>query len=483
MELRSVTVANDWSGYHVYAEIGAGGMGTVHLGRRVGTGGFSRIVALKRLHPSRAAERDVVLMLLDEARLAARVQHPNVVSTLDVVANDDGVVLVFDYVLGETLARILRTCAERRVRFPVSVAAAIAIGTLHGLHAAHEARDAGGRRLDLIHRDVSPQNVMVGADGIPRVLDFGVAKAKGRLRTTVNGVVRGKAGYIAPEQLANRTSPRSDVYAAAVICWEMLTGRRLFPDLSGRADGEVKRPSEVREGISTALDDAVMRGLAADPDRRYPTAEAMALALAAAGEVASSSDIARFVSEIVGDRIADRARLVEAAEAGRVEPLHTIATPDDGSGAASASPDATTAPLTGDAQVSRAKRGRTARWLALSAALVAAFAAAVITRVPRSEVERLEAESTAPPPTEVRGGDEPEVEETVAATVTDTTTTSPSPPSTALAPNAARSRPPSPRRPASTKRRPSAPARDVDCTIPWVLSEDGRKKLVRRECF
>jgi eukaryotic-like serine/threonine-protein kinase len=479
MEIRSVTVANDWSGYHVYAEIGAGGMGTVHLGRRVGTGGFSRIVALKRLHPSRAAERDVVLMLLDEARLAARVQHPNVVGTLDVVASDDGVVLVFDYVLGETLARVLRTCAERRVRFPVPVAAAIAVGVLRGLHAAHEARDASGRRLDLIHRDVSPQNVMVGADGIPRVLDFGVAKAKGRLRTTVNGVVRGKAGYIAPEQLANRASPRSDVYAAAVVCWEMLTGRRLFPDLPGRADGEVRRPSEVREGIPAALDDVVMRGLTSDPDRRYPTAEAMALALAAAGEVASSSDIGRFVSEIVGDRIADRARLVEVVEAGRVGPLDTIATPDDGPGAASAPPDATTAPLTGDARVSRANPGRTARWLALSAALVAAFAAAVITRIPRSEVAPLEAESTAAPPSEVIAGDAPEVE----ATVADTTTTSPSPPSTAPAPNAARSRSPSPRRPASTKRRPSAPARDADCTIPWVLSEDGRKKLVRRECF
>src|SRR5262249_42741983 len=153
----------------------SGGMATVHFGRLLGPIGFSRTVAIKRLHPQLAKEPEFVAMFLDEARLAARIQHPNVVATLDIVTNDDDVLLVMEYVRGESLARLMGAWVEAGRTAETRIVAGILVGVLHGLHAAHEAKDEAGEPLGLVHRDVSPQNVLVGADGVPRVLDFGVA--------------------------------------------------------------------------------------------------------------------------------------------------------------------------------------------------------------------------------------------------------------------------------------------------------------------
>ncbi len=169
--------------------IGAGGMATVHLGRRVGAGGFARLVAVKRLHPHLAVDREVVHAFLDEARIAARVTHANVVSIHDVVLDGDEV-LSAERAAGRTI--------------PPPIAGAIAIDLLRGLQAAHEARDERGRLLGVIHRDVSPHNVLVGTDGVARVLDFGIAKALGRLQTTATGAVKGKLAYMAPERLLDQ---------------------------------------------------------------------------------------------------------------------------------------------------------------------------------------------------------------------------------------------------------------------------------------
>src|SRR6516225_8996456 len=170
--------------YALYVAIAAGGMATVHLGRLIGEVGFSRTVAIKRLHPQYAADPEFVSMFLDEARLAARIRHPNVVPTLDVVATKGELFLVMDYVPGESLARLSRVCREQRRPIPHRITSAVMAGALHGLHAAHEAKSERGAPLGIVHRDVSPQNVLVGADGVPRVLDFGVAKAAGRMQET-----------------------------------------------------------------------------------------------------------------------------------------------------------------------------------------------------------------------------------------------------------------------------------------------------------
>jgi serine/threonine-protein kinase len=215
--------------YAIYSGIASGGMASVYFGRLLGGAGFSRTVAIKRLHPHLAEEREFLSTMIDEARMAARIHHPNVVPTLDVVATEGDLLLIMEYVRGESLARLLKTEIDDGRRVPLPIASAIAIGTLHGLHAAHEATSDRGTPLGIVHRDVSPQNILVGVDGMARVIDFGVAKAAGRLQTTRAGLVKGKIAYMAPEQLAGREVTRSaDVYAMGVVLWETLTGKRLF---------------------------------------------------------------------------------------------------------------------------------------------------------------------------------------------------------------------------------------------------------------
>ena len=167
--------------YAIYEEIGVGGMATVHLGRLTGPANFARTVAVKRLHAHLTSQPEFVTMFLDEARTAARVRHPNVVATLDIVATSTSTqpYLVMEYVQGESLARLQAAARERHERVPMTIACSIAVGVLRGLQAAHEATNELGESLGIVHRDVSPQNVMVGVDGVARVLDFGVAKAAG----------------------------------------------------------------------------------------------------------------------------------------------------------------------------------------------------------------------------------------------------------------------------------------------------------------
>ena len=270
--------------YVLHDELASGGMATVLLGKLIGAAGFSRTVAIKRLHPQFAKDPEFVSMFIDEARIAARIRHPNVVATLDTVSVHGELFLVMEFVLGESLSKLTRpTTGETQPAVPVDIAVAIMVGALHGLHAAHEATDERGVGLEVVHRDVSPQNVMVGVDGVSRVLDFGVAKALGRLQTTHQGQVKGKVAYMAPEQLrAQRVDRRTDVYAASVVLWEVLTGRRLFVShspgetMARVLEQTVDPPSKHAKGIAVALDEIVLRGLRRDPSQRFATAEEMA---------------------------------------------------------------------------------------------------------------------------------------------------------------------------------------------------------------
>ncbi|MEP7053353.1 MAG: serine/threonine-protein kinase, partial [Pseudomonadota bacterium] len=185
--------------YELVGEIASGGMATVYLARLTGVGGFQRFVAMKRLHPHLANEKEFVEMFLDEARIAARIHHPNVVPILEVGASAVGYYLVMEYIEGDTLARLLARAATRGKRLPVPIALRIALDMLSGLHAAHELRDDAGEPVNLVHRDVSPQNVLVGVDGIARITDFGVARAASRLTATRVGQLKGKIAYMAPE--------------------------------------------------------------------------------------------------------------------------------------------------------------------------------------------------------------------------------------------------------------------------------------------
>ncbi len=267
--------------YALYDEIASGGMATVHVGRLVGAVGFSRTVAIKRLHPQYAKDPEFVSMLLDEARLAARIQHPNVVSTLDVVAKKGELFIVMDYVDGESFSRLMKSSLKAGQGVPVRIVSAIVCQALQGLHAAHEATSERGERLDVVHRDVSPQNVLVGVDGTARVIDFGVAKAASRVQTTSDGQIKGKIAYMSPEQL--RTEPvdrRSDVFSCGVMLWEALTRRRFYEKSEDKfarlTDGQIPDVLQIRPDASKRLARICMRALAPNRDERYATADAMA---------------------------------------------------------------------------------------------------------------------------------------------------------------------------------------------------------------
>jgi serine/threonine protein kinase len=307
--------------YAIFDRIAAGGMAAVHVARLVGEGGFARTVAVKRLHPQFALDPEFVAMFLDEARLAARIRHPNVVATLDIVTANGEPFLVMEYVDGESLSVLLRTARERGAAVPVDVAAGILVQVLHGLHAAHEARNDLGEPLGMVHRDVSPQNVLVGVDGVARVLDFGVAKALGKLHTTREGQLKGKLGYLSPEQVfGHPVTRRSDVFAAAVVLWETIAGRRLFAAesegnvLQRIMEGVVVPPSTHAPGAPAALDDVVMRGLAREPADRFDDALAMAEAIERAAPAAPPRVIASWVKELASDRLAARAQLLASIE-------------------------------------------------------------------------------------------------------------------------------------------------------------------------
>jgi serine/threonine protein kinase len=313
--------------YALHDRIASGGMASVHLGRLRGEGGFARIVAIKRLHPHLGQDPTFVSMFLDEARLVARIRHPNVVPTLDVIAADGEMLLVMEYVSGESLSRLAGTMSARGERMPVRIAAAILCGALHGLHAAHEARDERGEPLYIVHRDVSPQNILVGVDGATRLLDFGVAKARSRLAETRDGELKGKLAYMAPEQLREREADRTtDVYASGVVLWEALTGQRLYGEAMEAAlverilYGEVQPPSSVVPALPAAIDAVVLRALSRERGDRYPTAREMAEAVEAALGSASMNEVSAWVTEVAGTELARRASLVAQVESSR-EPV------------------------------------------------------------------------------------------------------------------------------------------------------------------
>jgi serine/threonine protein kinase len=304
--------------YALYDKIASGGMASVHFARLLGPLGFTRVVAVKRLHPQFAKDPEFVAMLLDEARLAARVRHPNVVPTIDVVAEGGELFLVMEYVQGESLGKLIIAASELDELIPPKIAITILIQALWGLHAAHEAKTPRGESLGIIHRDVSPQNVLVGDDGVVRIVDFGVAKAAWRAQSTREGQLKGKIAYMPPEQLRSEPNQdrRVDVYAASVCLWEALTGRRFIENETPTV--MIRKllalvpdpPSKHARGLPRAIDAIVLRGLARAPADRFATAHDLATELEKAAVMASAREVGDWVRRAVGDVLERRAKVV-----------------------------------------------------------------------------------------------------------------------------------------------------------------------------
>ncbi len=478
--------------YELHGEIAAGGTATVHIGRLRGDAGFSRTVAIKRLHAALAHDPDFAAMLVDEGRLSARIRHPNVVAVLDVVAMPGELLLVMDLVDGDSLSRLVREDGEAsgKVRVPPPVAAAILVDALHGLHAAHEAKDEQGRSLGIVHRDMSPQNVLVGRDGIARIVDFGIAKAVTRSQITREGVLKGKYAYMAPEQLAGLVlgtglgtelgtglggerglmdvDRRTDIYAAGIVLWESLVGTRLFEaDDEGTLLGKVAAARITPPGLlapeATVLEAVTMKALARDPDQRFATAAEMADAIERALPPARRAEVAAWVEARAATVLDARAELVSAAEKGRAR--HAT---DEVITLAEAPP-----------QKSSSKRAH-AWWLLLLVIPLLGTIPFVLRGYRMERIERGERVDGPSVATSASSSADP-------ASGTGATSSVPVIPSPALAPSfvpSAKPRPiptTSPKTSASSK--PSAPPKSTaGCEPPWTIDAQG-KKIFRVECL
>jgi eukaryotic-like serine/threonine-protein kinase len=309
------------SRYAVCDEIASGGMATVHVGRQRGAVGFARTVAVKRLFPTYARDPEFVAMFTEEARLAARIRHPNVIATLDVVAENRELFLVMEYVAGESLSTLVQRAEERGVRMPPEVTASIVIGMLEGLQAVHDAVAEDGTPLGIVHRDVSPHNVMVGVDGAARLLDFGIAKATALAQRTRQGLVKGKLGYMAPEQLRGEpVSCSSDLFSVGVVLWELLSGQRLFRASNEGAiiakilEARIPPVEELAPGIGPVLGEVVALALAKDPQQRPGSAADMARRIERAIVPASHHAVGAWVREIASESLKARAEIVRKVE-------------------------------------------------------------------------------------------------------------------------------------------------------------------------
>ena len=311
--------------YVVLDEIASGGMARVHLARLFGGAGFDKVVAVKRLPPELSHDASRAEALVAEARHVSRIRHPNVVSVIDVLEDERGVGIVMELVHGVALTRLMHAARLAGRRISPAVAVAVVVGVLRGLHAAHLAKDERGEAMGLVHRDVSPQNVLLGADGVARVVDFGIAKAVLAGDPTRGAELKGKPAYMAPEQLrGDPVDARTDVYAACVIAWELVTGQRLFAAEGDYAIAQkvlhrpVDSPSRIVREVPPELSQVILRGVSRDPAERFSSALTAAEAFEAAVAPASPSEVARLLSELCQkdlDELHDRVVRAESHEA------------------------------------------------------------------------------------------------------------------------------------------------------------------------
>lgn len=318
-------------------------MGSVHLARMRGIGGFARDVAIKFLLEDVSETPNAHRELIEEAKISARLKHPNVVPVLDVGEHRGAPFVVMEYVEGDSLAGLERVAARSaRGALPKPISLRVICDALAGLHAAHELSDDEGRSQNLVHRDFSPQNILIGADGVARLTDFGVAKLAGRSITTTSGVVKGKLRYMSPEQVRGESlDRRSDVWAAGVMLWELFAGRRLFQGDSDAtilyqilAADEPPRLLSILPSVPVEVDALIGAALARRVSDRTSTAAELRQAILSAARahpelLAEHEEVAVFVRELIGPRLSERRSRIAVKPATRLVATPPSAVPED----------------------------------------------------------------------------------------------------------------------------------------------------------
>lgn len=324
--LGDIGAGNTLGRYDLLTPLAQGGMAIVWAARLRGSRGFQKIVAVKAMLPSLAEDSSFEEMFIAEAELSARIKHPNVCEIFDVGEEDGTPYIVMEWVNGEPLSALSKAARAKGLTIPVSVAARIVHEAALGLHAAHEVKGEDGALLGLVHRDVSPQNILIGYDGIVKVVDFGIAKATNASdeKKTQAGQVKGKVQYMAPEQAAGKADRRSDIFALGIVAYILVTGKHPFEADNDMAmlrkicsPGRVPAASTLAQNLPLALDQAISRALDKDPKKRFQTmaefASALELAKQQIARRGEEKDVAAFVGEVLAERSEKRKRMIKEA--------------------------------------------------------------------------------------------------------------------------------------------------------------------------
>src|SRR4051812_15112558 len=302
--------------YQLLSQVAVGGMAEIYVARTHGVGGFEKLVALKVIHPNFSSDPEFVQMLVDEAKLSVQLTHANIVQTFDLGRVDEQYYIAMELIDGIDLYKLLRRASEHEIDFPFEVAAFIAAEVAMGLDYAHRKRDSKGRPLKIVHRDVSPQNVLMSTDGEVKIVDFGIAKAALRGRQTAAGVIKGKYYYMSPEQAwGDPIDARTDVFSTGILLYEMIVGQMLYLEedletlLSKVRKADIPPPSMMRANVPIELEQIVMKALKKRAQDRFQSAQEMSQALTTwlnkTAPDFTRARVAAFAAEILGGASSD----------------------------------------------------------------------------------------------------------------------------------------------------------------------------------
>jgi eukaryotic-like serine/threonine-protein kinase len=307
--------------YTLLNRIAVGGMAEIFLARQEGLEGFEKTICIKRIRPHLSSQPNFVRMFLNEAKLAAQLNHPNIVQIYDLGRINDSYFIAMEYISGRDMSRIIPKAEKAGIPFPMIYALRIASNVCEGLYYAHTKTDAYGNPLHVVHRDITPENILVGFNGTVKIVDFGIAKANTQIEQTRAGEIKGKLSYMSPEQaMGAQLDARSDIFALGSVVYEWITGYKLFTGenemaiLKSIIDGKIYPPSYFKEDVPESVERILMKALEKDKEKRYQSAWEMQFDidtyLASSEFTPSNIHLSNFLKQIFGDEIEREKELV-----------------------------------------------------------------------------------------------------------------------------------------------------------------------------